>query len=258
MRASRIFLGCRSDTHRGTSIFNRDFRVNELEVAIGDSCLNKYPGPDGIHSQMIYHHGLSERQISGHLHQFFLELGAACSRLEGSVLSLTLFSLYLSDIESVIKRKCEVSVFVDDTVLWKSDSDLTKLERDINLVLEDIQNFTLDHKLTFNPTMSTVKFVTTNRKLYNFHPNILLHDQPLTVDKHPKYLGFVLDPEILGNKHIDHIVFKTRKRFNILRYISGRDWGADTGTLRNTYISLIRPILEYGAPVYCGIYVTHL
>ncbi|GFV74780.1 retrovirus-related Pol polyprotein from transposon opus [Trichonephila clavipes] len=36
----------------------------------------------------------------------------------------------------------------------KSDSDLTKLERDINLVLEDIRNFALDHKLTFNPTKS--------------------------------------------------------------------------------------------------------
>ncbi|GFV57170.1 RNase H domain-containing protein [Trichonephila clavipes] len=127
-----------------------------------------------------------------------------------------------------MKRKCEVSAFGDDTVLWESDSDLTKLERDINLVLEDIWNFALGHKLTFNLTMFTV---TTNRKLYNFHPNILLHDQPLTVDKHPKYLGFVLDPEILGNKHIDHIVLKARKRLNILRNISGRDCRADTGTL---------------------------
>ncbi|GFU30917.1 uncharacterized protein TNCV_1406361 [Trichonephila clavipes] len=55
-------------------------------------------------------------------------------------------------IESVIKRKCEVGTFVDDIVLWKSDSDLTKLERDVNLVLEDIRNFVLDHKLSFNHT----------------------------------------------------------------------------------------------------------
>ncbi|GFV29532.1 hypothetical protein TNCV_4489861 [Trichonephila clavipes] len=49
IRASCILHGCRSNTHRGTSIFNRDFRVNELEATIGDSCLNKSPGPDGIH-----------------------------------------------------------------------------------------------------------------------------------------------------------------------------------------------------------------
>ncbi|GFW58177.1 putative RNA-directed DNA polymerase from transposon BS [Trichonephila clavipes] len=102
-----------------------------------------------------------------------------------------------------------------------------------------------------------VSFFTTNRKLYNFHPNIFLYNQPLTVDKHPKYLGFAFDPEILGNKHIDNIVLKTRKRLNILRYISGCDWGADAGTLRNTYISLIRPILEYGVPVYYSTSVTN-
>ncbi|GFU38288.1 RNase H domain-containing protein [Trichonephila clavipes] len=117
----------------------------------------------------------------------------------------TLFSLYLSSIESVIKRKCEVGAFADDIVLWKSNSDLTKLKREINLVLEDIRNFALDHKLTFNHTKSVA-----------------------------------------------------RKRLNILRYISGRDWGADAGTLRNTYISIIKPILEYGVPVYCSASITNL
>ncbi|GFW01015.1 reverse transcriptase domain-containing protein [Trichonephila clavipes] len=73
---------------------------------------------------------------------------------QGSVLSPTLFLIYLSSIESVIKRKCDVGEFADDVVLWKPDSDLTKLEKDIILVLEDIQNIALDHKLTFNPTKS--------------------------------------------------------------------------------------------------------
>ncbi|GFW41074.1 RNase H domain-containing protein [Trichonephila clavipes] len=41
--------------------------------------------------------------------------------------------------------------FVDDIVLWKSDSGLMKLERNISLVLQDILNFALNHKLTFNP-----------------------------------------------------------------------------------------------------------
>ncbi|GFW69661.1 hypothetical protein TNCV_490051 [Trichonephila clavipes] len=62
IRASRIVHCCRSDTHRRTSIFIRDFRGNELEAAIGDSCLNKSPGPNGIHCQMIDHLGLSGRQ----------------------------------------------------------------------------------------------------------------------------------------------------------------------------------------------------
>ncbi|GFV52664.1 RNase H domain-containing protein [Trichonephila clavipes] len=38
---------------------------------------------------------------------------------------------------------------------------------------------------------------------------------------------------------------------------SGRDWGADAGTLRNTYNSLIRNILEYGGSFYCSTSITN-
>ncbi|GBN13764.1 hypothetical protein AVEN_163300-1 [Araneus ventricosus] len=36
----------------------------------------------------------------------------------------------------------------------------------------------------------------------------------------------------------------------MLKFISICDWGADAGTLRTTYVTLIRPILEYGCQVY--------
>ncbi|GFU31187.1 hypothetical protein TNCV_1741881 [Trichonephila clavipes] len=84
IRASCIVDGCHSDTHRGTSIFNRDFRVNELDAAIGDSCLNKSSGPDGIHGQMIDHFGLSGRQRVLDIIKLFLEQGTAFSGLEES------------------------------------------------------------------------------------------------------------------------------------------------------------------------------
>ncbi|GFU38256.1 probable RNA-directed DNA polymerase from transposon BS [Trichonephila clavipes] len=213
------------------------------------------------------------RKPTNHTVAVFLDLSEAFDRVwnkllvsklykmfgvpQGPVLSPTLFSFYLTGIESVIKSKSEVGAFVD-IVLWKSDSDLTKLERDINLVPEDIRNVTLDHKLTFNPKKSIVSVVTTNRKLYNFH-HIFLYNQTLTVDKHPKYLGFVLDPEILGNKHIHNIVLKARQWLNILRYISGRDWGANAVTLKNTYVLLISwsIIFEYGVPVHCSASITN-
>ncbi|GFT15186.1 putative RNA-directed DNA polymerase from transposon BS [Nephila pilipes] len=96
-----------------------------------------------------------------------------------------------------------------------------------------------------------VGFFTTYRKLYGFHPSIFLNHQPLSVHKHSKYLGFVLGPEILSNKYIDHVVLRSRMSLNILKCILGRDCGANASALRNTYISLVRPILEYGYPIYC-------
>ncbi|GFV22923.1 RNase H domain-containing protein [Trichonephila clavipes] len=49
-----------------------------------------------------------------------------------------------------------------------------------------------------------------------------------------------------------------RKRLDLLKYIAGRDWGADAGTLRLTYTSLIRPVLEYGSQIYFSASRTNL
>ncbi|GFU14817.1 putative RNA-directed DNA polymerase from transposon BS [Trichonephila clavipes] len=112
----------------------------------------------------------------------------------------------------------------DDIVLWSFGSDTEKVEESVNLALADM-------------------------KLYNFRSRILLNSQSLEIEKHPRYLGFILDPEILSRRHLEHLALRARKRIKILKYIANDDWGA--GTLRNTYVSLVRAILEYGFPIFC-------
>ncbi|GFS89532.1 putative RNA-directed DNA polymerase from transposon BS [Trichonephila clavipes] len=85
-----------------------------------------------------------------------------------------------------------------------------------------------------------------------------MESKSLPYEKHPKYLGYILDPEILSNKHIDYMINKGRKRLDLLKYIAGRDWGVDAGTLRLTYTSLIRPVLEYGSQIYFSASPTNL
>ncbi|GFT96704.1 putative RNA-directed DNA polymerase from transposon BS [Nephila pilipes] len=157
---------------------------------------------------------------------------------QDSVLIPNLFALFLARDEQVDPESCEIGIVSDGIVIWKSDSNLGKLESDINLTLDELGNYAADYALSFNPTMSTVGFFITNRKSYGFHPSIFLNYQPLTVDKHPKYLGFVLDLVILS-KHIDHLVLRAKSRLKILRYILGRDWGANASTLKNISISLV-------------------
>ncbi|XP_054719197.1 uncharacterized protein LOC129228541 [Uloborus diversus] len=156
----------------------------------------------------------------------------------------------MAGFESIIAPECDVGIFADDIVLWCSGPDVKNIESTLNATLTDVWKFANNHKLNFNVTKSYVGLFTTNKHLYSYHPQVLFQDQPLSYVKHPKYLGFVLDQEITSNGHISNLVIKSRKRLNILKYISGRDWGADAKTLRSTYIALIRPILEYGFPVY--------
>ncbi|UYV76318.1 hypothetical protein LAZ67_14000008, partial [Cordylochernes scorpioides] len=169
---------------------------------------------------------------------------------QGSVLSPTLFTLFIAGIEEKISHKTNIGLFADDIILWSSNTNWKKAERDLNKTLFHLEKFANKHKLEFNPQKSETCLFTTDKKLYKIRPKIILKEQQLEYNKHPKYLGYTLDPEINSSKHIEEVIRKGRDRLKILNYISGREWGADATTLKLTYTSLIRPILEYGYQIY--------
>ncbi|UYV74128.1 hypothetical protein LAZ67_11002196 [Cordylochernes scorpioides] len=146
---------------------------------------------------------------------------------QGSVLSPTLFTLFIAGIEEKISHKTNIGLFADDIILWSSNTNWKKAEKNLNKTLLHLEKFANKHKLEFNPQKSETCLFTTVKKLYK-------------------------------NKHIEEVIRKGRDRLKILKYISGREWGADATTLKLTYTSLIRPILEYGYQIYCTASETNL
>ncbi|GFT07090.1 probable RNA-directed DNA polymerase from transposon BS [Trichonephila clavipes] len=168
---------------------------------------------------------------------------------QGCVLSPTLFSLFIFEVEKYVNPS-QIGLFADDVVLWCSDANFSKMESQLNRSLVNIQEFADNHKITFNASKSTVSLFTTNRHLYNYSPEIFLMSERLNYSKYPAYLGFTLDSEVNCGKHIEKIADKARKRLKILKYLSGRDWGSNASTLRITYTTLVRPVLEYGYQIF--------
>ncbi|GFX64569.1 probable RNA-directed DNA polymerase from transposon BS [Trichonephila clavipes] len=114
---------------------------------------------------------------------------------QGSVLSHTLFSLYLAGIEKTPSVEMRVGLFADDIVIWCSGRDLVEMERNLNNALSSFSDYALEFKLCFNPTKSIATFFTTNKRLYSYQPTLKRDNKNLAYEKHPKYLGYVLDPE---------------------------------------------------------------
>ncbi|UYV81533.1 hypothetical protein LAZ67_20001464 [Cordylochernes scorpioides] len=81
-------------------------------------------------------------------------------------------------------------------------------------------------------------------------PNIKYDNNQIKFSRTPKYLGVTLDSSLTYGPHINQTVLRAKRRLNILKRISGYEWGADRDTLRQTYLALIRPILEYAQPVW--------
>ncbi|GFY78530.1 uncharacterized protein TNIN_449371 [Trichonephila inaurata madagascariensis] len=123
------------------------------------------------------------------------------------------------------------------------------MESQLNTSLVNIQKFADNHQITFNASKS-VSFFTINRHLYNYSLELFLMSECLNYSKYPTYLGFTLDLEVNCVKHIVKIADKARKRLKILKYLSGKDWDSDASTLRITYTTLVRPVLEYGYQIF--------
>ncbi|GFT34803.1 reverse transcriptase domain-containing protein [Trichonephila clavipes] len=140
----------------------------------------------------------------------------------------------------------KLRIFADYIIVWCSGSDVIEMETTLN---KSLSAFASETKLCFNLSKSIVTFFTINKKLYNHQPKLKMNNQDC-VREASKYLGYILDPKWASNKLIDHIVLRIRQRLKILKYIASKDWGAYAVTLRKTYMTLIRPILDYGFLVF--------
>ncbi|GFW97689.1 RNase H domain-containing protein [Trichonephila clavipes] len=66
----------------------------------------------------------------------------------------------------------------------------------------------------------------------------------------PTYLGVPLDPELRFSKHIEQTANKALGKLNILRKLCGTSWGSRPQTLKSTFCTVIRPVLEYATPIW--------
>ncbi|GFY42631.1 putative RNA-directed DNA polymerase from transposon BS, partial [Trichonephila inaurata madagascariensis] len=173
------------------------------------------------------------------------------------VLSPTLFSLFISGVEKYVNPS-QIGLFADDVVLWCSDANICIMESQLSRSLVNIQEFAVNHKITFNASKSTVSLLTSNWHLYNYCPELFLMSECLNYSKFPTYLGLTLDSEVNCGKHIEKIADKARKILKILKYLSGRDWGSDASMLSIIYTTLVRPVLEYGYQIFQVASLTNL
>ncbi|GFV76446.1 putative RNA-directed DNA polymerase from transposon BS [Trichonephila clavipes] len=68
---------------------------------------------------------------------------------QGSVLSPTLFSLYLAGIEKISSVEMRVGFFADDIVIWCSGRDLVEMERNLNNALSSFSDYALEPILEY-------------------------------------------------------------------------------------------------------------
>ena len=165
---------------------------------------------------------------------------------QGSVLSPTLFNIYINDVVQTVKHS-SMALFADDIAIWSRNKDPRKLQNDIQNDLNNIEIWSTKWKLKLSvPKTKTMTFTRKPKPELNFK----LYNNDLENVKDFKFLGVTFDSRLKWDSYIDRIIVRCKRKLNLLKMTLGTAWGPDTKTAMIFYRALIRSVIDYGSELY--------
>ena len=207
----------------------------------------------GIHNN-IYHwikNFLSDRTIvqvrvgQALSEKMILENGSP----PGSVLSPLLFLIMLNDLPET-QEKVKLSIFADDCSIWRSGKDLKHNAHVVQEYFDRFRDWCNLWGFKISETKTTA-IIFTRKRDQEKEIEIKIGNKQIKFVKEVKFLGVIFDQKLTWNQHTKYVIDKCKKkRINLLRALSGTDWGANKKTLVMLYRTLIRSIIDYGCIAY--------
>ena len=134
--------------------------------------------------------------------------------------------------------------YADDTVLYRpiySVHDAVNLQTD----LDTIRTWSTINKLPLNAAKCVVMDITRSHRpiFISYH----MGDTRLETISTHKHLGIVLSSNLEWGPHIDEVTSKAKRLFGFIRRTVGSN---DTVTMKKLFVALVRPNIEYCAPLW--------
>lgn len=172
---------------------------------------------------------------------------------QGSILGPLLFSIFTSDLPSILTPECCIHMYADDTQLYMSsalhsvDSTITKLNVNLSLVYQ----WSSENGLILNPKKSAALCIGTSaacaKESHYRHTDLKLWDCTIKIGGVAKNLGVTIDNTLSFEKHVNKkcslCYFKLKSLYKF-KYILPSD------TKWNLVNSLVLSNLDYCSPVY--------
>jgi len=138
-------------------------------------------------------------------------------------------------------------LYADDILLFRpirTIGDYSALQADI----DTLSNWATQNTMTFNTAKCKYMRISRKKKCSISAPSFFLNGCPLEEVPTFKYLGIIISSDLSWSQHIRGICSKARKIIGMLyrRYYQY----ADSSTLLKLYTFLVRPHVEYAAPVW--------
>ncbi|XP_055944710.1 uncharacterized protein LOC129975641 [Argiope bruennichi] len=168
---------------------------------------------------------------------------------QGSVLSVTLFILHLSQILNILPPSVHGSLYVDDLQISCQGKNMSLVERQLKNAVNKLVTWCDNNGHTISADKSRCIHFCRKRNIH-LDPNIHIRNVPIPVSKELRLLGVIFDHKLTFLPHVLHLKKKCEQSLNILKVLSKTSWGADRTSLHRIYEIVILYRLDYGCMVY--------
>ena len=167
---------------------------------------------------------------------------------QGACLSPTLFNIFVSTFPQ--SEDLLTSSYADDFTISCSNSNVDQMAESLSTQSPIIEEWASERALAISAPKSTITLFTPQFAQSNIHPQVTLSDSVLPLERNPCILGVTFDPHFKFNAHVKSLVTRALPRINILKALTGTNWGQQKETILITYKSLIRSLFMYAAPIW--------
>ena len=161
---------------------------------------------------------------------------------QGSILGPLLFNIHVLDLPSFVSSA--IPQYADDTVLYRP---IYSVQDEVNLQtdLDAIRTWSTINKLPLNAAKCVVMHITRSRRpiLVSYR----MGDTSLETITTHKHLGIVLSSNLEWGPHVDEVTSKAKRLLGFIRRTVGSN---DPATMKKLFVALVRPIIEYCAPLW--------
>ena len=168
---------------------------------------------------------------------------------QGSILSVTLFSIKINNIVKALNPVVDCSFYIDEFLICYRAKHMHTIERQLQQCRNKIQKWALENGFKYSKTKTQCKNFCQLRGLHN-DPVLKLDGVEIPVVDQYKLLVVICDRKLSFIPHINYLKAKCHKALQQLRVVAHTDWGADISTLLKLYKSLVRSNLDYGCFIY--------
>ena len=149
---------------------------------------------------------------------------------QGSILSVTLFSIKINSIVKNLTQNTEGALYVDDLQICFSGKHMRSIERQLQMCLNNLENWANENGFKFS-TSKTVCVHFCKQREPHLDPDLRLYGESIPVVTQVKFLGVIFDSKLTFEPHIGQLKLKCQNALKSLRVVSHMDWGGDRETL---------------------------